>query len=149
MSRLRKFLDLPADERRLLLSALGGLPLVTAGVFLLGYKRMRTLLAGAQIQAQPATTAQGAEAERVARAVRLAATRGPTQGTCLSRALLLWRMLNRRGIPAEVRFGVRAGDSDMEAHAWVEQGGRSLDDGFEEHEFANLKPARPEDPAAP
>ncbi len=149
MSRLRQFFHLPADERRLLLTALSGLPVVTAGVFLLGYKRMRALLAGTQMQAAPGSKAHCTEAERVARAVRLAATRGPIQGTCLSRSLLLWRMLNRRAIPAQICFGVRAGDSDMEAHAWVEQGGRSLDDGFDEHEFADLKPARPEDPAAP
>lgn len=131
----------------MLLAALGGLPLVAAGVHLFGYKRMRALLAGAKARSLRFTESHRTEAQRVARAVGLAARHGLVQGTCLSRSLLLWRMLSRRGIPAEIRFGVRAGVAAMEAHAWIEQDGHSLDDGFEEHEFADLEPARPEDAA--
>lgn len=148
MSRLRKFLALPGHDRRLLIAALGGLPLITAGVFLLGYKRMRALLGGANAETPLARKSHGPGADQIARAVRLAATHGPVRGTCLSRSLLLWRLLNRRGIPSEIRFGVRACADAMEAHAWVEQSGRSLDDGFDDHVFADLEPARPEDPAA-
>lgn len=133
----------------MLLAALGGLPLVTAGMHLLGYKRMRALLAGARARSSRRSESHRPKAERVARAIRVAATRGPVRGSCLSRSLLLWRMLSRCGIPAEIRFGVRAGAAAMEAHAWVEQAGRSLDDGFEAYGFANLEPARPEDPAGP
>lgn len=149
MARLRKFLSLPREERSLLLAALGGLPLVAAGVRLLGYQRMRRLLAGAEARSKRNSESHRAEAERVARAVGRAARHGLVRGPCLSRALLLWRMLNRRGIRAEIRFGVRAGAVVMEAHAWVEQDGVSLDDGFEEHEFADLEPARPDDVAGP
>ncbi len=148
MNRLRKFFGLSQHERSLLLIALGGLPLVAAGVSLFGYKRMRALLAGPEARSLHASESHRAEAERVAAAVRRVARHGLLRGTCLSRSLLLWRMLKRRGIAAEIRFGVRPGNPAMEAHAWVEQDGRSLDDGFKEHAFANLEPARPHDPAA-
>ncbi len=149
MRRVRKFFSLPRDERSMLLAALGGLPLVAAGVYLFGYKRMRTLLSGAKARSLHLSDSHRAEAQRVAHAVALAARHGLVQGTCLSRSLLLWRMLGRRGISAEIRFGVRAGVAAMEAHAWIEQDGISLDDGFEEHAFADLEPARPEDAAGP
>ncbi len=148
MVRLRRFFALSANERGMLLAALGGLPLVAAGTRLFGYRRMRTLLGRAHARSLSRSKSSGREAERVARMVTLAAIHGPVRGTCLSRALLLWRMLVRRGIAAEIRFGVRAGAA-VEAHAWVEQDGRSLDDGFEDHAFADLTPARPQDPAAP
>ena len=149
MSAVRKFLALPRRERGLLLAALAGLPLVAAGVRLLGYRRMCGLLStGVSVSADPSENYPD-EVARLARAVRRAARHGPVRGTCLSRALLLWRMLLRRGIPAEIRFGVRGGGTSVEAHAWVVTRERSLDDGFEAHEFADLLPARPDDIAAP
>ncbi len=145
MERLRKFFALPRDQRFLLMAALAGLPLSAAGSYLFGYKRMRRLLASAETPQSEASESNRAQAERVARAVGTAARHGLVRGNCLSRSLLLWRMLERRGIPAEIRFGVRNGDNAMEAHAWVEQDGRSLGDEFEDHLFADLKPARSED----
>lgn len=149
MDRLGKFIALPRAERSMLLAALVGLPLVTAGIRLFGYKRMRALLAGSEVRLPRPSDSIRADAERVARMVRLAARHGAVRGTCLSRALLLWRMLSRRGIPSEIRFGVRTDGAAMEAHAWVEQQGYSLDDGFEDHEFADLDPARSEDATRP
>lgn len=147
MSRLRKFLDLPHSDRGMLLTALGELPLVAAGIYVLGFKRLRTFLAGFNAPSLRGSELHRADSERVARAVRMAARHGLVRGTCLTRSLLLWHMLRRRGIPAEIRFGVRAARSGMEAHAWVEQQGRSLDDAFDEHVFSDLTPARPQDPA--
>lgn len=148
MNKLRRFFRLSQHERSLLLIALGGLPLVASGVYVFGYKRMGTLLAGAETRSMQVSESRRAEAERVAAAVRRAARHGLHRGTCLSRSLLLWSMLKRRGIAAEIRFGVRPDNTAMEAHAWVEQDGHSLDDGFEEHAFADLEPARPHDPTA-
>jgi hypothetical protein len=148
MNKLRRFFRLSQHERSLLLIALGGLPLVTAGVYVFGYKRMGTLLAGPETRSMRASVSRRDEAVRIAAAVRRAARYGLLRGTCLSRSLLLLSMLKRRGIAAEIRFGVRPGNTAMEAHAWVEQDGHSLDDGFEEHAFADLEPARPQDPTA-
>ncbi len=129
----------------MLLSALGGLPLVAASVRLLGYKRVHRFLSVAPTSLPQPSPLHRTDAERIARMVQLAARHGLVRGNCLSRSLLLWRMLLRRRIPAEIRFGVRAYGAGMQAHAWVEQDGRALGDGFDDGEFADLQPARRED----
>jgi hypothetical protein len=56
-------------------------------------------------------------------AVRLATTIWPFRTTCLVRSMVLARMLQRRGYPAEVVIGVReegVGRDPQFAHAWVE-----------------------------
>lgn len=43
---------------------------------------------------------------------------------CLTEALVVHRLLRRKGYPSELRIGVRkASRSDLEAHAWVEHQG--------------------------
>jgi hypothetical protein len=64
-----------------------------------------------------------------ARIVRIAATHGPVHATCLPRAVVLWALLRHEGLSPEVKLGVRRGEHRVEAHAWVEVNGCSLDDG--------------------
>ena len=45
---------------------------------------------------------------------------------CLARSLTTWAMLRRRRLAAEVRIGVRPGAGMVDAHAWIEVGGRPL-----------------------
>jgi hypothetical protein len=69
------------------------------------------------------TIAKGVMALRRARAY------GPLRGNCLSESLALARWLCRRGIEAEIKFGVRRETSRREtidAHAWVEVGGKAI-----------------------
>ncbi len=49
----------------------------------------------------------------------------PTDSRCLVRSLVLIGLLSRRGIPASLVIGVRAGPT-FGAHAWVEHGHRPL-----------------------
>ncbi len=43
---------------------------------------------------------------------------------CLTEALVVHRLLRRKGYPSELRIGVRkVSQSDLEAHAWVEHRG--------------------------
>ena len=65
-------------------------------------------------------------ATRLARLVALAARRGPTGSACLAQALVLWGLLRRRGIDAELRIGVVKADARLDAHAWVEVRGRAV-----------------------
>jgi hypothetical protein len=70
----------------------------------------------------------GGSAERAARVVRLvdvAARHHVRAMTCLRRALVLQRMLERRGIAAVLRVGARR-DEGFLAHAWVEVDGRPV-----------------------
>src|SRR5262249_3305256 len=57
---------------------------------------------------------------------------------CLRCALVLRRLLARRGAAAEIRFGVRKEGGRLIAHAWVEWNGRSLDPAAEKR-YARLE----------
>lgn len=71
------------------------------------------------------------------RAIRAAYRILPLERTCLKHALILCRVRRRRGLPAEVRIGVRKNEGGFAAHAWLEDGaGRPLTDRSEE--FAPL-----------
>jgi hypothetical protein len=58
--------------------------------------------------------------------------------TCLKKSLILLRLLRKRGIPAELRLGVRKVDEDFSAHAWIECAGRTLLDGGTAHLYSTL-----------
>ena len=66
------------------------------------------------------------QADRVSWAVPAAARRFPVQMTCLVQALAADTLLRRRGCHPLLRIGVSggAGAPTIEAHAWVECGGR-------------------------
>lgn len=65
------------------------------------------------------------DAWRLGWAVQRTLRRLPTDNRCLIRSLVLIRVLNARGIDAQVIIGVRAG-RDFAAHAWVERDGLAL-----------------------
>ena len=65
------------------------------------------------------------KADRIAWAIPIAARRFPIQMTCLIQALAADAMLRRRKCHPVLRLGVNGGGtSAIEAHAWVECGGR-------------------------
>ena len=64
----------------------------------------------------------GGRAEAMARTVDAVARRMPVRSKCLPRSLALWTMLQRAGIGATLRIGMRT-DGSGEAHAWVEHDG--------------------------
>lgn len=65
------------------------------------------------------------DAEAVARTVDAVTRRLPVRSKCLPRSLALWTMLQRAGIDATLRIGMRT-DGSGEAHAWVECDGKAL-----------------------
>lgn len=62
---------------------------------------------------------------RLARPVRRTLDPLPWDSRCLMSALVLLRMLARRGIVCRLVIGVRPGDV-FQAHAWIEHGGSPL-----------------------
>jgi len=133
MRRLEQWRSLAPGERRLLLRLAVLLPLIGAALRLLGYHRSRTLLerlSQASRRPMPAdpTAATADTAQRLARLVSIAANHGPYRATCLRQSLALWWLLRRRGIPAELRIGVRKDRGELQAHAWVEHNGQALND---------------------
>src|SRR5205085_8891121 len=65
------------------------------------------------------------EARQLGRAVARTLSLIPGDTRCMSRSLVLTRLLARRGIPAKLVIGARAAP-DFLAHAWVECDGQPV-----------------------
>ena len=64
---------------------------------------------------------------RLGRLTRIAGRYVPANGSCLRQSLLVWWLLRRKGVPAELRIGVRKQEG-FAAHAWVELAGQPVND---------------------
>lgn len=86
---------------------------------------------------RPAVPARGRppdtrELERITWAAGVASRVWPATGTCLSQALTAQVLLRRNGYPARLRIGVARREGErLQAHAWVESGGRVVMGGSE------------------
>ena len=65
-------------------------------------------------------------AAELARAVQRAARHLPVRPTCLEQALALEHLLRSAGLQASVVLGVRRVGAKLDAHAWLEHGGRAV-----------------------
>jgi hypothetical protein len=111
-------------ERRVLARALVLLPITVVGLRVFGYVRMRAFLAhgeGTRPAGQDLPAAQA-----LARLVHGAAQWSPARANCLPRSLVLFRLLAKQGLQAELRLGVAKSDGSVTAHAWVEHAGVAL-----------------------
>jgi hypothetical protein len=110
-----------------LLASLVLLPAVQLSLRFGGFKRtVRVLAARSERHAVPA---HPHEARPAAEAVALVAGRSVIGARCLGRSLVLWFLLRRRGIDAELVIGAampRGGE--LPAHAWVEVAGEPVND---------------------
>jgi hypothetical protein len=135
MSRLGKLRGLSATERRTLAAALVLLPLVAGWLRVAGLKRCLSALAGTATAAGSAgrtmTGSSRADSQQRARAtarlVRAAAAHGLYRVSCLPQSLVLWWLLRRAGLEAELRIGTCKDGEGFQAHAWVEVAGCALD----------------------
>jgi hypothetical protein len=139
---------LTGAERRTLMTAWLLLPGIGAALRLAGTRRTLAALGRLAPATHPpeGPGPEPAELERQALLVGSAARWTPVRTTCLTRSLALRWLLRRRGIPAELRIGVRLADdrpwtvddressmvhrpsSPLHAHAWVECGDVNLTD---------------------
>jgi len=65
--------------------------------------------------------------------VRAALRYLPAKSTCLEESLVLWYLLQKQEISAQLRIGVRKTEGKFEAHAWVEHEGVALHQPDEMH----------------
>jgi hypothetical protein len=119
-----RFTTLSWPHKRVLIEASLCMPLFWLGVHVLGLARLQSLLRRrvAEVCLPPS------EIQAMGELVNLAARRSPLPATCLTRSLLLTWLLQRRGVRAELRIGVRIADDGLQAHAWVECEGRPVND---------------------
>ena len=134
MGRWARYWRLQPGERRLLVGALVMLPLTRLALHVVGFRRWHSLLTRLvphSTQSSPADAA--ARGALTARMVRAATRDGLGRPNCLSRSLVLWWLLVRQGLPAELRIGARKKEDALEAHAWVELAGIVLGEDDDPH----------------
>lgn len=135
---LRHFWLLSGPERLLFLRAVVLLVLIGGGLRLLGFRRLQAhLSSGSGSGAVPAPSnpdIAAQQAQRTAFLVSAAARHGLYRATCLPTSLALRHLLQRQGLEADLRVGVRKSAAKLEAHAWVEHQGMPLIDGPDVHE---------------
>ena len=123
MRRIHRFLRLPSTSRRLFLKSVPALLAVRVGLWLLPFEKLRGLLAKVG-QAKPARVKARYAVSTVAWAVRRAGRYVPA-ATCLPQALTVQMLLTWEGYQANLRLGVVLEDEGkLNAHAWVECGGK-------------------------
>ena len=105
------------------------LPLVHASIALAGYGRTKRWLEylSHNPAPHPATPNHIDAARSAARMASIAGRRGTVTATCLRQSLLVYWLLRRRGLAPELKLGVRKQQGVVDAHAWVEIQGESLD----------------------
>jgi hypothetical protein len=113
---LRKYVRLPAVERRLLIEAFGAVAAFRLLLWLCPFRRVIRL--GRSVR----STGEIKPAPPVGWAVEAAARRLPA-ASCLTRALAARWLLARRGVSSSLRFGWRADPRQgFQAHAWLVAG---------------------------
>lgn len=131
MGRLAQLSALSRIERRQLF--VSALVLPGAAVLLRIFGLRRVLRWGERrtakvVASKSATSTPGEWIAATVRSAAIAARRGPFEMSCLPRSVTVWWLLRRRGVPAEMRIGVKKEDDALRAHAWVELKGELLTD---------------------
>jgi len=112
---MRRFIQLPGEERMMLLSALWSLVIWRLGLWLLPVRTLRQRARATRRQVQ-----RQHPVDRVVWAVRAAARYVPG-ATCLTQALVAQSLLVRSGHSSQLHIGVAKGpDREFGAHAWVQ-----------------------------
>jgi len=139
MQRWHSFWQLSGYERGIALEAAGGLLATWMGLRLAGFRRWKYLLgwlapSSNATTARPPDASQREAAQAIARIAAAVARNFFFATNCLEQSLVLWWLLRRRGIPAELRIGARKEFERFEAHAWVEADSTVLNDTSAEHQ---------------
>jgi Transglutaminase-like superfamily len=120
-------------QRIVLLRALVRLPVTWFALRVRGLGPVRAeagRAAPVRVPGSPSPPGSLETARQIADVVGLAARHGVVRTNCLPTSVVLWRLLRRRGIDADLRFGARRRPEDPtpEFHAWVEYDGVVLND---------------------
>jgi hypothetical protein len=137
MERWHRFWRLSGFERGVVIEATGALLATWLGLRLAGFRRWKSVLAWLSPSASAMAPLPGAShkesAQVIARFESAAARNLFFSANCLEQSLVLWWLLRRLGIAAELRIGARKEVGRFEAHAWVEVDSVVLNDADAEH----------------
>jgi len=124
--KLAKFYALSWRDQQTFVAAIMQLTLLAIGLRMGGFRRYLAKLQHPLQGIAPKPNPD--EAGRLAALISHAAQLTPTPTTCLTRSLLLCRLLRGQGIDAQLQIGVRLASGTFEAHAWVEVAGHPVND---------------------
>jgi hypothetical protein len=125
ISAWRRFRDLSSHEQSAVLQAAFWLAATWIGLRVAGFRRWKNTLSRLA-PSVPAASVDANSAEILAQARAMARWHAAAarhlfiRTNCLEQAMVLWFMLRRHGVAAEMRFGARKEAARLEAHAWVE-----------------------------
>ena len=124
--RWHSFRALPRREQALALEAAAWLTLAAPVLALLPSRHIARWLGN--LDGEIAAETDPSRSRAVGRAVERVARNLPWHPLCLPQALAARAMLQRRGIPSTLYFGMRLEGADraMQAHAWVTTGSTSV-----------------------
>lgn len=125
--RLARLRALSVAQWRVVLASFVLVPATQLSIRVRGFSRTVDVLARwSRRRAHPTEPEVGRE---LAEAVNLVSGQPVVGARCLGRSLVLWFLLRRRGIDAELVIGANAPhDGELEAHAWVEVAGEPVND---------------------
>jgi hypothetical protein len=120
MSKLYKFLQLPLEDRKILIEAILLLAAIRLGLWLLPFHRLRRFLIGIAQLGYRSPKGHQISINRVVWI--LAAARRYIPGVrCLAQAMAAQILLTRCGYLTYLRVGIARGTKgQLEAHAWAE-----------------------------
>lgn len=118
------------SDRALLVQAMLLLPVVATSLKTVGLRRTQSWLEKKAFASMGSATEQTrANVRRAAQMVTAACRHYPLRSSCLPRTIVLWSLLRRGGIDADVRIGVRCDtQGEYQAHAWLEWNGEVIND---------------------
>jgi len=132
--RLRRFSALERPARVLFVRAAAVLPLISLSLRLRGFRKTQAFLQKfLSLPSYSTDTSASSRADLTVRMVRAAVRNSLGHPTCLDESMTLWWLLERQGIGAELKVGVRKDGEKFEAHAWVERDGVALNEPESKH----------------
>jgi transglutaminase superfamily protein len=136
MGTWRTFSRLTTAERLVALEAALGLTATWVALRITGFQRWKKVLGSQAFRKTTDTAATEVSINEIANVVRMeeAAARNLFFDTnCLEQSLVLWWLLQKRGVAADLLIGARKDANRFEAHAWVEFAGAALNSAGEGH----------------
>ncbi len=132
LARVHRLLSLPAAEILVALRAAAMASLIWLALRILSLPRLLALLdPGVARRGGDADAGNRVPPERLVELVsallgRRRSNLGPWKAGCLSRSLVLFRLLRQAGCPVVVRFGVAKEGDAISGHCWLEHNGAAV-----------------------
>ncbi len=124
------FLRLSWRDRGLLAEAAGWLLLARLALRLVPFRRLAPWLGRTRAESLHGDQPGDAQSARVGWAVRTASRRAPWETRCFAEAIAGKAMLKRRRVDSTLYLGLRkADDGEIQAHAWLRCGARTITGG--------------------